>query len=328
MTGAWSAMLFAALVSGAVIALLLRSPISHRLLATVNERSLHQRPTPRVGGLGVMLGVLPVLAIQADAALRWLSLFALALTVVSLRDDWRPLPAWLRLATHVAAAVGIVVASTDLRFVVAAGAGFWALMAMTVVAIAWMTNLYNFMDGSDGLAGGMATIGFGALGWAALWASDAQLAAACLALSGASLAFLFFNFPPAKVFLGDAGSIPLGFLAGALGWLGAWREVWPLWFPVLVFSPFIVDASVTLLQRAARGEPLAQAHRAHHYQQLVLAGWSHRQLALAAWALMLAVAASAVVGMRTDGEDAIAINSTWFAVYGALCILIRRHARA
>jgi UDP-N-acetylmuramyl pentapeptide phosphotransferase/UDP-N-acetylglucosamine-1-phosphate transferase len=93
--------------------------------------------------------------------------------------------------------------------------------------------------------------------------------------------------------MGDAGSIPLGFLAATLGILGARLDVWPGLFPLLVFSPFIVDASVTLARRALRGEKIWQAHRSHYYQRAVLLGASHRQLALAAYALMLAVAALA-----------------------------------
>jgi len=93
------------------------------------------------------------------------------------------------------------------------------------------------------------------------------------------------------VFMGDAGSIPLGFMAATLGILGAQQDVWPWLFPLLVFSPFIVDASVTLARRALRGEKVWRAHRSHYYQRVVLLGASHRQLAIAAYVLMVAMAA-------------------------------------
>jgi UDP-N-acetylmuramyl pentapeptide phosphotransferase/UDP-N-acetylglucosamine-1-phosphate transferase len=158
-----------------------------------------------------------------------------------------------------------------------------------------MTNLYNFMDGANGLAGGMAVIGFGALS-AAAWLGDAPgLAAFCAAIAAAALAFLRFNFPSARLFMGDAGSIPLGFFAATLGISGAMRGAWPWLFPLLVFSPFIVDASVTLARRALRGEKIWQAHRSHYYQRVVLLGATHRQLALGAYALMLVMAALAFV---------------------------------
>jgi UDP-GlcNAc:undecaprenyl-phosphate/decaprenyl-phosphate GlcNAc-1-phosphate transferase len=248
-----------------------------------NDRSLHELPTPRIGGLGIMAGVGVASVWLADAALLPVLLGAFALAGLSLLDDVRGLPVRVRFLIHFVAAAGCLIAL---------GLTGWALLAGTL-AVVWMTNLYNFMDGSDGLAGGMAAIGFSALALAA-WLGDAPaLAAFCAAIAAAATAFLRFNFPPARLFMGDAGSIPLGFLAAALGILGARQGVWPWGFPLLVFSPFIVDASVTLLRRALRGEKVWQAHRSHYYQRVVLLGASHRRLALAAYVLMLATAAAA-----------------------------------
>jgi UDP-N-acetylmuramyl pentapeptide phosphotransferase/UDP-N-acetylglucosamine-1-phosphate transferase len=248
-----------------------------------NERSLHAKPTPRIGGLGVMAGVGVASVWLADAAPLPVVLAALALAVVSLLDDIRGLPVRVRFLAHFVAAAGCLLAM---------GLTGWALLA-GMLAVVWMTNLYNFMDGADGLAGGMAAIGFGALALAA-WLSDAPgLAPFCAAIAAAALAFLRFNFPPAQVFMGDVGSLPLGFMAATLGILGGQQGVWPWLFPLQVFSPFIVDASVTLARRALRGEKIWQAHRSHYYQRVVLLGASHRQLALAAYALMLAMAALA-----------------------------------
>jgi UDP-N-acetylmuramyl pentapeptide phosphotransferase/UDP-N-acetylglucosamine-1-phosphate transferase len=246
-----------------------------------NERSLHETPTPRIGGLGIMAGVTVASVWLADAALLPVVLGAFVLAAVSLLDDVRGLPVRVRFTVHFVAAASCLLAL---------GLTGWTLLAGTL-AVVWMTNLYNFMDGSDGLAGGMAAIGFGALALAA-WLGDAPgLAAFCAAIAAAALAFLRFNFPPARVFMGDAGSIPLGFLAAALGIMGAMQGIWPWLFPLLVFSPFIVDASVTLARRALRGEKVWQAHRSHYYQRAVLLGASHRQLAIAAYVLMLAMAA-------------------------------------
>ena len=259
-----------------------RLPMDHP-----NERSLHVTPTPRVGGLGIMAGV--------GVASLWLAgsgllqpvlpvvLAAFALAAVSVLDDLRGLPVALRFLAHFVAAAGCLLAL---------GLTGWALLAGTL-AVVWVTNLYNFMDGSDGLAGGMAAIGFGALALAAWLGGAPGLALFCAAIAAAALAFLRFNFPPARVFMGDAGSIPSGFMAASLGILGALQDVWPWLFPLLVFSPFIVDASVTLARRALRGEKIWRAHRSHYYQRVVLLGASHRQLAVAAYALMLAMAALA-----------------------------------
>jgi UDP-N-acetylmuramyl pentapeptide phosphotransferase/UDP-N-acetylglucosamine-1-phosphate transferase len=278
MSSEWMAPLAAFLVCWLLLAWLLRRdslPMDHP-----NERSLHATPTPRIGGLGIMVGVGVASLWLADAALLYAILAAFSLAAVSLLDDVRGLPVALRFLAHFVAAAACLLAF---------GLTSWALVG-TILAVVWMTNLYNFMDGSDGLAGGMAAIGFGALALAAMLGGAPGLAVFCAAIAAAALAFLRFNFPPARVFMGDAGSIPLGFLAASLGILGVMRDVWPWLFPLLVFSPFIMDASMTLGRRALYGEKIWQAHRSHYYQRAVLLGASHRHLALAAYALMLVMA--------------------------------------
>ncbi|MFZ3173550.1 MAG: glycosyltransferase family 4 protein [Thiobacillus sp.] len=280
------AVISAFIVCWVVLAWLLqrrRLPMDHP-----NVRSLHVTPTPRIGGLGIMAGVGVASLWLADAVLLPAMLAAFALAALSLLDDVRSLSMVARLLAHFVAAVACLLAL---------GLTGWALVGATL-AVVWMTNLYNFMDGTDGLAGGMAAIGFGALALAAMLGDAPGLAAFCAAIATSALAFLRFNFPPARVFMGDAGSIPLGFLAASLGIAGAMQHVWPLLFPLLVFSPFIVDASVTLIRRALRGERVWRAHRSHYYQRVVLLGASHRQLALAAYALMLAAAALAFALLR------------------------------
>src|SRR6185503_1293522 len=173
------------------------------------------------------------------------------------------------------------------------GVPFVAAILITL-AIAWMTNLYNFMDGADGLAGGMALFCFAAYALAASAAGFEALALGAAGVASAAFGFLAFNFPPARVFMGDAGSIPVGFLAGALGLHGAIVGAWPSWFPLLVFSPFVVDATATIAHRLARGDRVWIAHRQHYYQRLVLSGWSTRRLALTCYAVMIAASASAL----------------------------------
>lgn len=251
-----------------------------------NARSLHERPVPRTGGIAVLAGT--AVAIPFVASVLWLPvLLAFLLAAVSLVDDLRGMPTGVRLAFHVAAAALLA----------------WYVLApmhplelaLLVVAVAWITNLYNFMDGSDGLAGGMTLIGFGAYSLAATLAGDVPLALLCTVISLAAAAFLAHNFHPARMFLGDVGSIPLGFLAGGLGLVG-WRDdVWPLWFPLLVFAPFIGDATVTLVRRLARRERVWQAHRDHYYQRLVRMGLGHRGTAYLGYALMAACAAVALL---------------------------------
>ena len=200
------------------------------------------------------------------------------------------------------------------------------LLVAAVLTIAWMTNLYNFMDGADGLAGGMSCLGFTAYALAAWAFGDVALASASAAVAAASAAFLWHNFPPARVFMGDAGSIPIGFLAAAFG-LAGWRAgAWPAWFPALVFSPFIVDASVTLARRLAARERVWEAHRSHYYQRLVLSGWRQRRLALAGYGLMAAAGVSALAVRRGGFLLQCGTIIAWVAVYALLLVAIDRRA--
>jgi UDP-N-acetylmuramyl pentapeptide phosphotransferase/UDP-N-acetylglucosamine-1-phosphate transferase len=290
------AMLAQAVVVSFVVSLaflaLLMSRFARAALDRPNERSLHQHPVPRTGGLALAAGAGAAVALCAPQL--WLPfLLAAALAAVSFIDDLRSLPSSLRFACHFAAAAFLCWYLLSPMHPVA--------LAALVVAVAWLTNLYNFMDGSDGLAGGMALAGFGAYAGAAHAAGQLPLAAASLALAGASVAFLVYNFPPARVFLGDAGSIPLGFLCGGLGILG-WRDdAWPLWFPLIVFGPFIGDATLTLLRRLARRERVWEAHREHYYQRMVRMGLGHRGTALTAYAAMALCVAGAFAALAASG---------------------------
>lgn len=283
--------LAAFVVSLACLWILLSPPARRLMLDRPNERSLHQQPVPRSGGLAIAAGVAAGLWFAPGVPMMAFALAA-ALAVLSVIDDVSPLPTLLRLAAHLAAA-GTFVAMEI-------GAGDLPLLAFLALAIAWYTNLYNFMDGSDGLAGGMAVVGFGAYAWAAQQAGHAPLAAGGAVLAAASMAFLPFNFHPSRLFMGDVGAVPLGFLAGALGMLG-WREgVWPLWFPLLVFAPFACDATLTLVKRLLRRERVWQAHREHYYQRLVRMGFGHRGTAWMEYGVMAACAAVALLAREAS----------------------------
>lgn len=277
-----------------------------------NERSLHVKPIPRTGGVGVMAGALAggLVAVLGAGAGRGLVAAlggGLALAVVGLLDDRRSLSARRRLVAQLLAAAVFLA--------LLAPAGGWAFAALCLLGLTWMANLYNFMDGADGLAGGMALAGFACLAWVALAAGQPALAAACAGIAAAAAGFLCFNFHPARIFMGDSGSVPLGFMAGALGLAGREAGAWPLWFPLLVFSPFVMDATVTLLRRALRGEKIWQAHRTHYYQRLVQMGLGHRGTALAAYALMAAVGGTAVAGLPLGFSLQCAMITMWAFIY-------------
>ncbi len=299
---------------------LLKSGLAQTILDRPNQRSLHQTPIPRVGGLAVLAGIVAGWLGLDYLHLRVLLLTLSMLALISFFDDLKNLPVWQRFLVHfLAAGIGVIGLSDGQAWLLGVGA---------VLAIVWMTNLFNFMDGSDGLAGGMALFGFLFLAVRAAWVGDAAFASLNAVVAASALGFLWFNFHPARVFMGDTGSIPLGFLAGLAGFAGWVSQAWPFWFPVLVFSPFIVDATVTLLRRLARGEKVWQAHREHYYQRLILLGHGHRNTALLEYALMIAAGLSALWGALQSTSAQALLLGAWALIYLALARTIDRRWRA
>lgn len=280
----------AAFVVALLVARLLLTPAGRRIaLDTPNERSLHAQPVPRTGGIAIAAGAAAACVLAPPGATVILGA-TLALAIISFFDDVGGLPTLARLAAHLAAAAAVLYYQV--------GYAEPVLFAALLLAIAWYANLYNFMDGADGLAGAMTLIGFGAFAIAAHVAGQAAFAALCASIAAAAAGFLAFNFPPARLFMGDVGSVPVGFLAGALGVYGWSRGDWPLWFPLLVFAPFVCDATLTLLRRLLRGEKVWRAHRDHYYQRMVRMGLGHRATLAIEVVAMLACAGAALFARR------------------------------
>ena len=304
---------------------LARGRLQGLVLDHPNPRSLHDSPVPRTGGIGLHAGALLAATVIAPPLPPVLWIGYGVLLAISLVDDVRGIPAAWRFVFHLG------VAALFAAVVVYPAHGAIAL-ALAVLAIAWMTNLYNFMDGSDGLAGGMAVIGYSCYGIAAALAGSHGFALFNFSLAAAAAAFLVFNTHPARIFLGDAGSVPLGYLAAALGLLGWLKGDWPWWFPLLVFSAFAVDATVTLARRLARGDKVWQAHREHYYQRLVRMGWGHRKTALAAYAVMAATGGAALAARAAGDAGQTGVLIAAAILYAALLALVdrswRRHRAA
>ncbi len=306
--------LISAFVCLVLTTIILHSKFGNEIQDIPNERSLHETPIPRIGGIGLMAGILTGWAWMFYSLTWWLVLPVVLLFVVSLIDDIKGLPVSKRLSAHMVAAAILIVGSGALPqhgIVVA---------AILLLLVVWVTNLYNFMDGSDGLAGGMALSGFTIYGVAALMYGNEALAMINFTIGAAALGFLYNNFPPAKVFMGDAGSIPLGFLAAAIGLWGWQLGCWPAWFPFLVFSPFIVDASVTLVKRTIRGLKASEAHREHYYQRLLQLGWGHRNVALFEYVLMCAVGITAILALHDSFPWQTFL--VWCAIFSLLLLLV------
>ncbi|MGI8896692.1 MAG: glycosyl transferase [Casimicrobiaceae bacterium] len=280
-------------VAGGTLWLLMRVR-DHLPHAAPNPRSLHGAPVPRVGGLAIWAGALPV-ALVAPPGIpgNWsIGLISVVIVgVISLQDDWRGVSPARRVAVHIGAAIAL--AAAILSATLHPASDYLVLLLCGIATIVWGANLYNFMDGSDGLAALMAVVGFTAYAIAAL--IDGASATAYVAIAAATVPLLWINWPPAKMFLGDIGAVPLGFLASGFGFAGVVDGAWPAWFPLIVFLPFIADATVTLLRRLLRGERVWEAHNTHYYQRLHRMGAGHRGTlgVYAAW--MIGTAGSAVL---------------------------------
>ncbi|WP_020168552.1 MULTISPECIES: MraY family glycosyltransferase [Methylotenera] len=281
------------LITFFAVILILKTRIANIALDEPNQRSLHTKLTPRIGGLAIMAGILIswLASAWSVSATNWYwVLFPFILMLTSLTDDIYQLSVKWRLLIQ-------LTASAVFLLVILPHQALWLIILLTLL-ITWMTNLFNFMDGSDGLAGGMGLFGFATYAIAAYLMGDMHLALMNGVIVAACFAFLLFNFHPAKIFMGDSGSIPLGFLAGSIGVYGYFNALWPVWFPILVFSPFIMDATVTLIKRQMAGEKIWQAHRSHYYQRLVQMGLGHKKTAIVEYFLMLSIAVTAILLLK------------------------------
>ncbi|HEY4133787.1 MAG TPA: glycosyltransferase family 4 protein [Alphaproteobacteria bacterium] len=274
------------------------------ILDRPNERSSHTRPTPRGGGLAVSAVVIVAggaFASATDAPLAaWILLAGmLALALLSWLDDLRDLSAAVRLLTH---AVVVAAALSAMPADATVFQGWLPPLLDRVVAgllWIWFINLFNFMDGIDGITGvETMTVGLGLFVLSLLAPLGAIVLAGHMGLvaAGAALGFLLWNWHPARIFLGDVGSVPLGFLLGGLllGTAAAGQWAAALILPLY----YLADATITLSRRALRREKIWQAHREHFYQAAVIHGWRHDKTSLCILAANAALLLLAVLSVE------------------------------
>jgi len=281
-----------------------------------NFRSLHEHPTPRTGGLAILVAVslgwcmLFYLGYRPDI-LPWIIAASILVAAISFWDDMITLSALPRFAVQGVAAALLMWGGLIFPW-------GWMGVLLTWFVIVWVLNLYNFMDGMDGLSAGMALFGFGFLGLAG-WLEGGQAYAfyAWVVALGAA-GFLMLNFPPARIFMGDIGSIFLGLLAVSFSLWGVRDGLFLLWVPALIFSPFVVDATVTILRRLFDGEKIWQAHRSHYYQRLVLMGWSHKRTTLSEYLLMFFCGLTAILARQVTEINLWVLLGVWGGLYIAI----------
>lgn len=265
-----------------------RFALRRSILDIPNERSSHQYPVPRGGGVGIVIAfsfsLLYLVKQHAISSDLFYALMGggLCLAVGSFIDDIVGLKSRWRLILHFAVALWAIYWLGGLNFI---DLGTFQLAMkwqgstlLAIIAIVWLINLYNFMDGIDGLAGieGLTTAACASF---ALWLLGYPNFALLLGLLGASIAgFIFLNWPPAKIFLGDIGSAYLGYVFAVIGIATAKVQALPLTFWLIMLAIFICDATFTVVNRAWQGKQVYSAHREHAYQHLTIYGASHKQI--------------------------------------------------
>jgi len=322
-----------AAASAILVGLVRRELLRHDILDRPNERSSHQIPTPRGGGIGLMAALLPAWLIaafllpgaQAGPEGWVLPLAAVGLAAVSWIDDLRSLGALPRLAAQFAAATAGILVLPGLVF-----QGLfppWLDATLAVIGWVWFINLFNFMDGIDGISGVEAiavAIGIAAIG-GLLNELPGTLTAHALAVAAATAGFLVWNWHPARIFLGDIGSVALGYL---LAWLLLALAARGEWEAALILPLYyLADATITLLRRLARRERIWEAHREHFYQRAVQNGRSHARVSAAVAITNLALLILALAAAATpDGEcfPVILIGGAFVLVAGLLAWMHRR----
>ncbi len=312
-----------------------RYALHRQLLDHPGQRRSHAVPTPRGGGIGPVLVMLAgggmLAAIDAESRVSLLvCMFGLAAVAgIGWLDDHRPLPACLRLAVHLGAALALGIAligapDTPVRF---------AWIAASTIVVAGLVNAWNFMDGIDGIAASQASLvaGIVLLGSSFMgeWSNGAWLSGAwrefALVLFAATVGFLPFNFPRARIFLGDVGSGALGFAVAALLLRAVAAGTLSLPLALMPVSAFLVDAGMTLTQRFLRGRAWWRPHREHLYQWSVRSGYTHAQVTRC-YALWTAVAGGIAIFTARLGPAIGATVSAGAILSGCLLwIWFRNH---
>ncbi len=290
------------------------APARWRSFDVPNDRSSHTRPTPRMGGIGIVASfviILPLLWIMLlPTAHNWIAaakfgaalLGYVVIAAVGLVDDLRrigPLAKYLGqlLAAIIALWGGVIFMFLKLPFDVTITFGWLVGALLTIIWLTGFSNFFNFMDGIDGLAGGAGAIYSFALAFVCIGTGHRLLGAGCLMLAATCLGFLAHNFPPAKIFMGDVGSLFIGYVLAAFAVMttNSGERPAPFIAVLLIFGTFIYDATFTIIRRIRRREKLYEAHRSHLYQRLVIAGQSHRRVSLTYYGLSALLGAGGIV---------------------------------
>ena len=298
--------------------LAMRLAIRSNMIVQPGERQSHQQATPTGGGLGIVFTLLLVtLLIELNHPLPgfwWLNMVPgiLLLAFIGWIDDKQPLASKVRLL------VQFIVSLWLLLFAEALGLAQQTVpLFLITITVVWMMNLYNFMDGSNGMAGFQGV--FCGLAFAAIFAlaEQAGMALVAFVVAAACAGFLPLNFPNAKIFMGDVSSVPLGFIFAAFAVYGVNAGLFSWGVPLLIMSVFFVDASLTLAARVIQGEQWYTAHKQHVYQRLIEQEWSHGQVLVVYLAINVLLVLPALVLVILYPQYAIVTTVLMLFMLGA-----------
>lgn len=268
-----------------------------------NERSSHKVLTPRGGGLGIIIAFFVLLLFTGKFSYTFLPLLIIA--ALGFIDDLKNLPIKIRLPFQIIAAILIVLSGTQIEQIKIPFLGICKLgifiIPISILWIVYMTNIYNFMDGIDGLAGGYGVIISFFMLYIAWDIKNTDIILITLILAGACIGFTFLNFPPAKIFMGDIGSTFLGFTFAYLSIKLSNNGTELLGF-ILLLGTFIFDTLITLARRIINGEKWFMSHKTHYYQRLIKIGYSHKAVTLSEYFFTLFLGIICIFFIQTHDQ--------------------------
>ena len=313
-----------------------------RIMDIPNDRSSHSKAIPKSGGIAIVvtfvLGMFAIYYIGTVTHINYILFFgftfsALLIAIVSLFDDINYKSFVIKLGSHFVAAsiliaFGIIITDIHLPFW-GFIESFWIMYPMTLLWVIGLTNSFNFMDGLDGLSGGTAVIVSLFFGYITLMQGSIFTYIICYTIIAGSLGFLVFNFPPARIFMGDVGSGFLGFVFAAIAILASNHDHSHTSFfvmPLLLFN-FIFDTFFTFIRRFLNGDNISQAHKTHLYQLLNQLGFSHKKVTLIHYMMSISQGIGAIILISIPGEKRLLVFMPFLVFQIIYCFLIIKSSK-
>lgn len=323
--------LLAAGISWFAVGRLIDRLVAQDIVDRPNDRTLHQGVIPRGGGLVIvacLLLIVVAMAVLSDRPQIFSCLASLILAWASLSwwDDKADLSARFRFLVQLSICVLTVWALGWVTDVFAFNL-LWLGPVVSVIGLLWMANLYNFMDGLDGFAASQTIIASTSLAFWFFVLGDTELSIVCVVLAAAAYGFLLWNWSPAKIFMGDVGSVTIGAFFGTLFIVGVTRYDLSITSFLALFGVFITDATITILVRAFRREKIWLPHRQHFYQRLANAGYAHSKIALGGIVLMSICSVFATLGVIYRDMIAYSLIATVLMLAGTAVLVVFLESR-